>query len=85
MTGTITPVRAGCPKRMTFGPCGGVRADGGYELGDRACTFLARTCPCYTRSRGRHAHGGRGEAEELLVPEALATAARALGGGMPVR
>ena len=29
----------GCPKRMTFGPCGGVRADLGCELGDRPCPF----------------------------------------------
>ena len=29
----------GCPKRMVFGPCGGVRADLGCELGDRPCPF----------------------------------------------
>jgi 5,10-methylenetetrahydrofolate reductase len=26
---------------MTHGPCGGVRLDGGCELGDRRCTFVA--------------------------------------------
>jgi methylenetetrahydrofolate reductase (NADPH) len=28
-----------CPKRMTFGPCGGVRDDGGCEMRAGACTF----------------------------------------------
>ena len=32
--------RDGCPKSMTYGPCGGVAADGTCELGDRACVFL---------------------------------------------
>ena len=32
--------REGCPKSMTYGPCGGVAADGRCELGDRACVFL---------------------------------------------
>ncbi|MGZ6874678.1 MAG: methylenetetrahydrofolate reductase C-terminal domain-containing protein, partial [Blastococcus sp.] len=31
---------AGCPKRMVFGPCGGVRDDGGCELADHRCVFL---------------------------------------------
>ncbi len=29
-----------CPKQMVHGPCGGVRADGGCELGDRRCVFV---------------------------------------------
>src|SRR4051812_49586707 len=33
-------VRAGCPKRMVFGPCGGVRDDGRCELAERPCVFL---------------------------------------------
>ncbi|TPG28088.1 methylenetetrahydrofolate reductase [Mycolicibacterium hodleri] len=28
-----------CPKRMTFGPCGGVRVDGQCEMRPGACTF----------------------------------------------
>ena len=31
----------GCPKRMVYGPCGGVRADLSCELGDRRCPFAA--------------------------------------------
>ena len=32
----------GCPKRMVYGPCGGVRADLSCELGDRPCPFAVR-------------------------------------------
>jgi methylenetetrahydrofolate reductase (NADPH) len=33
-------VRHGCPKRMVFGPCGGVRSDGRCEIVDHSCVFL---------------------------------------------
>jgi 5,10-methylenetetrahydrofolate reductase len=29
-----------CPKHMTHGPCGGVRVDGGCEIGGIACPFV---------------------------------------------
>jgi 5,10-methylenetetrahydrofolate reductase len=29
-----------CPKRMTYGPCGGVRADGGCEMATIPCVFV---------------------------------------------
>lgn len=46
MTTTLSaPARVGCPKRMVFGPCGGVRADGGCEVADHPCTFLADPAP----------------------------------------
>jgi 5,10-methylenetetrahydrofolate reductase len=32
--------RLGCPKRMVFGPCGGVRDDGRCELAEHHCVFL---------------------------------------------
>ena len=32
--------RVGCPKRMVFGPCGGVRDDGRCELDEHPCVFL---------------------------------------------
>ena len=32
--------RLGCPKRMVFGPCGGVRGDGRCELAEHPCVFL---------------------------------------------
>ncbi|WP_448625769.1 methylenetetrahydrofolate reductase C-terminal domain-containing protein [Geodermatophilus sp. URMC 64] len=32
--------RLGCPKRMVFGPCGGVRDDGRCEVAEHACVFV---------------------------------------------
>src|SRR4051812_1425989 len=32
--------RLGCPKRMVFGPCGGVREDGRCEVAEHPCVFL---------------------------------------------
>lgn len=32
--------RLGCPKRMVFGPCGGVRDDGRCEVAEHGCVFL---------------------------------------------
>ena len=34
--------RPGCPKRMVFGPCGGVRDDDRCELAEHPCVFLDR-------------------------------------------
>jgi len=34
------PPRAGCPKRMHHGPCGGVRVDGLCEMAPAPCVFL---------------------------------------------
>jgi methylenetetrahydrofolate reductase (NADPH) len=31
----------GCPKHMVMGPCGGVRSDGGCEVGPHPCVFPA--------------------------------------------
>src|SRR3954447_18337946 len=41
--------RAGCPKRMVSGPCGGARDDGRCEVADHACVFLAPPLPRWTR------------------------------------
>ncbi len=35
----------GCPKSMTYGPCGGVGADGSCEVDRRPCPFLGRPIP----------------------------------------
>lgn len=34
-----------CPKAMTFGPCGGVSADGSCEVATHPCAFLDRSLP----------------------------------------
>ena len=40
MQPAIDVSRTGCPKRMVFGPCGGVRDDGRCELEAHPCAFL---------------------------------------------
>jgi 5,10-methylenetetrahydrofolate reductase len=35
-----SPPRLGCPKRMVFGPCGGVRDDERCELAEHRCVFV---------------------------------------------
>jgi len=37
--------RAGCPKQMTYGPCGGVKPDGRCEVGQLQCPFLGGPPP----------------------------------------
>ncbi|MFQ1000691.1 methylenetetrahydrofolate reductase C-terminal domain-containing protein [Modestobacter sp. SSW1-42] len=41
-------VRTGCPKRMVFGPCGGVRDDGACEVAPHPCVFLDPPLPRWT-------------------------------------
>jgi 5,10-methylenetetrahydrofolate reductase len=36
------PAREGCPKRMVFGPCGGVRDDERCEVAEYRCAFLGQ-------------------------------------------
>ena len=40
--------RPGCPKRMVFGPCGGVRTGGGCEMAEQPCVFLDPPLPRWT-------------------------------------
>ena len=37
--------RADCPKRMVYGPCGGVRPQGRCELDGRTCPFITEPAP----------------------------------------
>ncbi|MEP6853004.1 MAG: methylenetetrahydrofolate reductase C-terminal domain-containing protein [bacterium] len=45
---------SGCPKRMIFGPCGGVRADGRCEMRDQPCVFPELVPWPGDESTGRH-------------------------------
>ncbi|SDG45315.1 Methylene-tetrahydrofolate reductase C terminal [Klenkia brasiliensis] len=45
MTTAVAGERTGCPKRMVFGPCGGVRDDARCELADHPCPFVAAPAP----------------------------------------
>jgi 5,10-methylenetetrahydrofolate reductase len=40
--------RLGCPKRMVFGPCGGVRDDERCELAEHRCVFLGLPLPTWS-------------------------------------
>ena len=37
---TVLPGVCECPKRMVYGPCGGVQADGACEVSPDPCVFL---------------------------------------------
>ncbi|MGY1786807.1 methylenetetrahydrofolate reductase C-terminal domain-containing protein [Geodermatophilus sp. SYSU D00698] len=39
--------RSGCPKRMVFGPCGGVRDDGRCEVAEERCVFVDDPAPAW--------------------------------------
>lgn len=43
----LLPARLGCPKRMVFGPCGGVRTDGRCEVAEHRCVFLDEPAPAW--------------------------------------
>ncbi len=49
MTATLAvrerTTRAGCPTTMVFGPCGGGRQDGRYEVAEHHCPFLGHPAP----------------------------------------
>ena len=47
-----------CPKRMIYGPCGGVRPDGGCEVGERECPFVSMAIPVWDPSPARPGLGG---------------------------
>ena len=58
-----------CPKRMVFGPCGGVRAGGRCEVDERPCPFVAMPAPAWPR---RAPEGERFEAERSrLTPPVI--------------
>jgi methylenetetrahydrofolate reductase (NADPH) len=44
----VVPGAEICPKRMHYGPCGGVRDDLSCELGDRPCPFAVAPLPPWT-------------------------------------
>ena len=65
----------GCPKRMVYGPCGGVRPDSRCELDDRDCPFVGRATVRWSGPEHRtdqvptsaSAHFGRAPDEPVIV------------------
>lgn len=59
----MTATLAGCPKAMSHGPCGGVRADGSCEVAPTPCVFLDAPIPPWTGPvRRPEPRVGRGDA-----------------------
>jgi len=53
LVGTLAAEQVSCPKRMAYGPCGGVRADGGCEMAPSRCVFVdLTTMPAVPRPAG---------------------------------
>ncbi|MCW2700489.1 MAG: Methylenetetrahydrofolate reductase [Blastococcus sp.] len=74
---SATAERLGCPKRMVFGPCGGVRDDERCELAQHRCVFLGRplvrwpgppVAPAPAPLGGPHSAAGRFVLADLSVP-----------------
>jgi 5,10-methylenetetrahydrofolate reductase len=80
--------RPDCPKRMVFGPCGGVRSGARCEVDDRSCPFVASPAPRWPAGRPdappwRGPTAGRALAPPIIVcdirpAEATLEAARSL-------
>jgi hypothetical protein len=66
---------SGCPKAMTYGPCGGVRPDGGCEIPGLECPFVTAPLPVWPA--GSAAPGA-------LNPAAAALADRLAAGGVVI-
>src|SRR4051794_32107812 len=72
--------RVGCPKRMVFGPCGGVRSGGGCEVDERPCPFVPEPAPTWPtdvepdgerradREDAPHLHRGGAGGSALVAP-----------------
>ncbi|MEH3052951.1 MAG: methylenetetrahydrofolate reductase C-terminal domain-containing protein [Patulibacter minatonensis] len=71
------PIADRCPKRMTHGPCGGVRPDGSCEIGGR-CEFVDRAGPQRISTAGSTGLGPLGSPVPATVVAAAPTG-RALG------
>jgi methylenetetrahydrofolate reductase (NADPH) len=80
----MTSATSGCPKKMVFGPCGGVRPDGGCEMAAMPCVFVsaAESVPLWTTPQPRRAVAAPLVLTDLSVPPAdavtLTTTARVL-------
>ncbi|RLK47375.1 methylenetetrahydrofolate reductase C-terminal domain-containing protein [Microbacterium telephonicum] len=76
---------AGCPKSMTYGPCGGVNGDGTCEVDPTPCVFLHRDLPI--RWSAEPPAGGPAEVATTAGRELSAIAAKRplVFTGFPVR
>ena len=72
-----------CPKRMEYGPCGGVAADGTCEVAPHPCTFLDSPVRRWAGIDGTRIPARAGRTDAALATLALLDRGRVVVGDLP--